>query len=431
MARLKVLISHATEEKALAEAWRNLIATTSSGAVDTWFSSDISSEGGMPIGKEWREHLYERLAESDFVIALQTPATIGRPWIIWECGVASGVEKVRGIIPITFSMGRGELGNPLTSYQVYQGENADQVKEVCVRLAREAGLTPPDVVYEAALKPYLEAIKLHRPRRAIRIEQMSVWRSRYEELIRSGRAGEVPAKRRAMYASLGEPFEPIDPTLHELLSRTLLDNGEYEASIEEIDYALRLVGPDMDLLHRKALALVEVQNLPGAQEIVEEVFAENEDLRINSELASLEGRIHRERWQLTGDGEHLNRAFEAYLRAYHADRTQYFPGINAGSLALAKGEVEEADEVFSEVLETCHDLQSRSIVSYWVDFSAGEAHLGRGDVDEAKSDYSRGISRAPSPPPRDRRSAAKGAQRMVEAKGLSTGVAEDIERLLA
>ncbi len=431
MARLRVLISHATEEKALAEAWRNLINATSSGAVDVWFSSDVSPEGGMPIGKEWREHLYGRLAESDFVIALQTPATIGRPWILWECGVASGVEKIHGIIPITFSMGRGELGNPLTSYQVYQGEDAEQVKEVCIRLAREAELTPPEVVYEAALKPYLEAVKLHRPRRAIRAEQMAVWRSRYEEFIRSGRVREVPAKRRAMYASLGEPFEPIDPALHELLSRTLLDNGEYEASIEEIDYALRLVGPDVDLLHRKALALVEVQNLPGAQEIVEEVFAENEDLRKNPELASLEGRIHRERWRSTGDSEHLDRAFEAYLRAYHADRTQYFPGINAGSLALAKGEVERADNVFSEVLETCHDLQNRPIVSYWVDFSAGEAHLGRGDIDEAKSDYLRGISRAPSPPPRDRKSAANGARRMVEAKGLATGVAEDIERLLA
>lgn len=120
-------------------------------------------------------------------------------------------------------------------------------------------------MYETALKPYLDAVKLHRPRRAIRTEQMSVRGSRYEWLIRSGRAGEVPAKRRTMYAPWGEPFEPIDPALHELLSRTLLDIGEYEASIEEIDYALRLVGPDVDLLHRKALALVEVQNLPGAQ----------------------------------------------------------------------------------------------------------------------------------------------------------------------
>lgn len=145
----------------------------------------------------------------------------------------------------------------------------------------------------------------------------------------------------------------------------------------------------------------------------------------------MEGRIHRERWQLTGDSEHLNRAFEAYLRAYHSDRTQYFPGINAGSLALAKGEVGEADEVFSEVLETCHNLQSRLVVSYWVDFSAGEAHLGRGDVDEAKSNYLRGIARAPSPPPRDRQSAANGARKMVKTKGLAAGVVEDIERLLA
>src|SRR5919107_1590084 len=105
MTRLRLLISHSTEEKALAEAWKDLIATTSSSAVEVWFSSDTAPSGGMAIGQEWRTYLYDRLAESDFVLAIQTPVTAGRPWIMWECGVASGVNKVRRIIPITFSMG--------------------------------------------------------------------------------------------------------------------------------------------------------------------------------------------------------------------------------------------------------------------------------------------------------------------------------------
>jgi hypothetical protein len=151
MTRLRVLISHSTEEKALAEAWKDLIATTSSSAVEVWFSSDTAPSGGMAIGQEWRTYLYDRLAESDFVLAIQTPVTAGRPWIMWECGVASGVDKVRRIIPITFSIGRSDLGNPLTSYQVYEGENAEQVREVCARLAEEAGLTPPAVLYETAI----------------------------------------------------------------------------------------------------------------------------------------------------------------------------------------------------------------------------------------------------------------------------------------
>jgi hypothetical protein len=73
MTRLRVLISHSTEEKALAEAWKDLIATTSLGGVEAWFSSDAAPSGGMALGQEWRTYLYEQLAESDFVLAIQTP----------------------------------------------------------------------------------------------------------------------------------------------------------------------------------------------------------------------------------------------------------------------------------------------------------------------------------------------------------------------
>jgi predicted Zn-dependent protease len=430
MTRLRVLISHSTEEKALAEAWKDLITTTSSSAVEVWFSSDTAPSGGMAIGQEWRTYLYERLAESDFVLAIQTPVTAGRPWIMWECGVASGVNKVRRIIPITFSIGRSDLGNPLTSYQVYEGENAEQVREVCARLAEEAGLTPPAVLYETAIDAYLKAIKLHPPRVGISTEQMALWKDRFEELIRSGRVGEIPARRQAMYAFLGQPFEPVDPALHELLSRTLLDNGHYAEAIEEVDYALRLAGQDVELLHRKALALVEMQNLPGAEELVRELLAQKPELEYNPELISLEGRIHRERWQVSGDRGELDRTFEAYLRAYRADRTQYYPGINAGSLALARGEDKQAEEIFEEVLNTCNSLREHAVVSYWVDFSAGEAHLGLGDVEGALSDYRQGLSRNPAPPTRDRLSAMKGVRRMVKLKGLDDSVAEQVERVL-
>src|SRR5579872_4016458 len=113
MSNMKIVISHNAEEKDLAEAWKKLIETTSSGMIEVWFSSDTDPMGGVALGKEWREDLYQRLRESDFILAIQTPASAGKPWIMWECGVASGVGKERGIIPIIYSMDRGYLPNPL------------------------------------------------------------------------------------------------------------------------------------------------------------------------------------------------------------------------------------------------------------------------------------------------------------------------------
>jgi tetratricopeptide (TPR) repeat protein len=259
---------------------------------------------------------------------------------------------------------------------------------------------------------------------------MAIWRTRFEELIRSGREAEVLAKRQAMYASFGAPFQPVDPTLHELLSKILLDQKHYQEAIEEVDHALKLVGDDVDLLHRKALALVELQNLPEAEALIERIVNLRHDLRDNPEIASLEGRIHRQRWMVTGEQKDLDRAYEAYLRAYQADPSQYYPGINAAGLALRRGDTRQAEHLLRYVLDTCRTLQARDVVPYWVDFTAGEAQLGLGDVPAALVDYERGVARSPRPPPRDRSSALGGARRMIEAKGLQQSVADEIRRVL-
>jgi tetratricopeptide (TPR) repeat protein len=431
MSRLNVLISHAHDEKGLAAAWKEVLETTSSGAIDTWFSSDTQASGGMVIGGEWRGHLYGKLATSDFILAIQTPTSAGRPWIMWECAAASGIDKVRGIIPVVYSMGSGDLANPLTSYQVYVGEDPDRVREICERLAREAGLTPPAAIYAEPIKVYLDAVALHRPRKALGVEQMALWRNRFEELIRSGRSGEVGPQRQLMYTSLGKPFRPLEPTIHELLSRILLDQRDFRAAIEEADHALSLLEDDVQLLHRKALALTELQELESARQLVERIIALNEELRLNPEIASLLGRISRERWSVSGKVEDLDEAIAAYYRAYDADRTQYYPGINAAELALRRGDVARAEQIFHEVLDTCAQLQQRPVVSFWVDFTAGSAHLGFGDVEAALAEYQKGISRLPSPSLRERDSAAKGVRRMVAAKELPDEVAERITAVLA
>ncbi len=267
MALLNILISHAHEEKDLAEAWKELIKTTSMGAISSWFSSDTHAEGGVTVGTVWLDDLYQRLTRSDFILAIQTPVSQDRSWIMWECGVASGINKERGIIPIVYSIGRGDLRNPLTAYQAYQGEDSDQVYEVCMRLAGAAGLTPIDGMFNGPIKAYLEKVNRFRPSPALRAEQMGMWHDRFEQLIKSGRSGEVLAVRQMMYTSFGKPFQPVEPKIHEYLSQKLFEQRAYKAAIEEANCALRLIRDDVTLLHRKALALVELQNLQDAEEL--------------------------------------------------------------------------------------------------------------------------------------------------------------------
>ncbi len=430
---IKVLISHAHNEKALAKAWHELIENLTLGIVKTWFSSDTSPDGGINIGKEWRDDLYNKLSQSDFIIAIQTPSSSGRPWIMWECGVASGINKERGIIPIIYSIERSDLANPLSSYQVYKGDDEMQVREVCERIVKQAEINRNELLLDTSVKTYFKSVELYGSQKSLFVEEIEIWRERFEKLIREGRAGEIIGIRETMYASFGKLFKPSEQTLviHELLSQILLEQKHSEKALEETNYALSLLNKDTILLHRKALILVELHNLQEAEALIKRIISIDQDLRSNSEIASLEGRLFREKWSSTKDTQDLEAAIEAYHRAYEADKTQYYPGINAASLALAKGDQPLAEQIFQEVLETCEQLQQRQVVSYWVDFTAGEAYLGLGQVEKAIEEYRKGLTRNPFPSERERNSALKGASRIIEVKNISKDIYAQIKALLA
>jgi tetratricopeptide (TPR) repeat protein len=428
---MRVLISHAHDERALAEAWKKLLTDISNGLIEPWYSSDNSATGGMPIGEEWRTQLGERITESRFILALLTPSSRDRPWILWECGVASGVDKERGIIPILYSMSAKDLANPLSTYQVYQGDAERSVMEVCTRLVTQAQAPRPAThLWGPAIQEYLTVVAAHRPRRAQRLEDMTLWRTRFEQLLQSGRAEELPARREAMYATLGKGFTPLDVNLHELLSKALLDLKRYAEALVEVDRALFLAPEDVELLHRKALAATGLKDYPTAMKTLEEVFRLEPSLRSLPEFAGLEGRIHRELYMSSLDRQELDLARDAYRRAFDAHPSSYFCGVNLASLSLMAGDLPDAAAVYGRVLVEAQKQREKKNVSFWADFTVGECHLGLGQVDEAYAAYSEGLRRAPPPAPRDRRSALDGVNRLIHQKRLGAAVSERFERLL-
>ncbi len=442
---LKILISHAYDEKELAEAWKKLLETTSAHAISVWFSSDLQATGGVPPGEDWRRDLEQRLTESDFVLAIQTPSSASRSWIMWECGIAHGIyhkqlssgktrasakgQRYHGVIPIVYAMRRDELTNPLTTYQIYEGEDTAQVRQVCEYLLREAGLQPEDFHFKEPLAVYLSAIQAFHPRKMATAQEINMWREHFEQLIKSSRHNEIASHRQMMYASLPSRQTAVDLTLHDTLSSVLLAQQRYAEAKEEIDYALTLASDNIRLLHRKALILLEQRNLTEAEEILQHIFSSNPGLSSNTEIGSLHGRLQRELWLLTHDPIKLDTAIQAYLKVYEADKTQYFPGINAAELLLSRGEMQLAEEILREILIICKRLQEQMERSYWIDFTLGEAYLGLENIEQAIRMYQTGLNRSSPPSPRDREAAAKGAMRMIDLKKLPDEIKERIKRL--
>jgi hypothetical protein len=81
-----VFVSHDTRDAAIAEAFCALLRSASAGTVIGFRSSD--RKNGVQFGEEWYQKIMRKLADASDVVALLTPTSIDRPWILFEAGVA-------------------------------------------------------------------------------------------------------------------------------------------------------------------------------------------------------------------------------------------------------------------------------------------------------------------------------------------------------
>jgi hypothetical protein len=82
-----VFISHDSRDADLAAAFDNLLTDASGGVIQTFRSSDQSGKAGIEYGENWYSKIAQRLADASDVVALLTPNSTGRPWILFECWV--------------------------------------------------------------------------------------------------------------------------------------------------------------------------------------------------------------------------------------------------------------------------------------------------------------------------------------------------------
>lgn len=419
MGGTKVFISHSHEEKDLALAWKKLVEDVSQGAVEVWLSSDQSPGGGMALGKEWRQTIYEKMREATHVFAIFSPQSLARPWILWECGIATGVNLERLLVPIVHSMPLSDLPSPLQSYQAYDGDVRTSVVEVCERLVKAAGLKGNPDYWVKQLEMFENLVRTSRPNRAISPSLLELWVSRFERLIGMQRGSELSHYVDKFYLSLGEK-RAVDSRIHDLLSEELLASKRPKEALQEVDFGLSLSPDDTILLHRKGLILMELQNYGAVEQLLLEVYARLPALKDWPELAGLEGRMYRERAGATGDVALYARAAEAYRRAFEFDPRQHYPGGQAVAMALLAGNEQTISDLLPRVIDACKAAVEGAQSSYWEDFTLAEMYLVQRDVASAVAAYRRALSRDRPPTARDRESAFKGALRSAKQRNLDS-----------
>lgn len=193
---------------------------------------------------------------------------------------------------------------------------------------------------------------------------------------------------------IGEPLLAYD-----VLSRGLQVFSEKEFSKTEERLAIRL----KQLL---GLSLAQSGATARAQQILQKLY--DQGWRDGETLGIL-GRTYKDLAMREKDPEiravRLEKAFQCYLEAYRTSQENtnkqdaYYTGINAATLALIRGDAEQAEKIAQEVLTICTecasgDFSPSTTDSYWIDASMAEAYLILGKTDAAIDSYQRAVAKA-------------------------------------
>jgi hypothetical protein len=160
---MKVFVSHATSDKVLVDALRDLICHTFVETVEVAYSSASVSAGGISAGQDWLEWIRTQIQDSSMTIVVITPLSKAQPWLMWEVGAASGVGLGRRtqipVVPLLFGLKPEGVPSPLIAHQTKSGTHEPDLKDLLESIRRIGKLAYRDAAdVQAALAAYVTAV---------------------------------------------------------------------------------------------------------------------------------------------------------------------------------------------------------------------------------------------------------------------------------
>ena len=164
-----------------------------------------------------------------------------------------------------------------------------------------------------------------------------------------------------------------------------VSEGECLTACDIADEGLRFWPADTRLRQLHALALARMGSHVQARSVITGLAAESQD----EETLGILARTYKDLWLESDDPSDLDRAYQAYASAYKSHPERYWTGINAATLAVARGDRAAAFHTAADVGGVCIARLDSATDSerYWLTSTLAEAALVQGDLDEAARRY--------------------------------------------
>ncbi|WP_373001503.1 toll/interleukin-1 receptor domain-containing protein [Sulfurimonas sp.] len=139
-----IFISHITEEKEIAIAFKELIEESFLGMIEVFVSSDSQS---IAMGQKWLDGITKSLKECSIEVILCSPKSIQRPWINFEAG--AGWIRDISVIPLCHSgMIPSSLPMPLNLLQATTANEVSSLKLIFPVIANAIGAKTPKINFQ-------------------------------------------------------------------------------------------------------------------------------------------------------------------------------------------------------------------------------------------------------------------------------------------
>src|SRR6266850_4584381 len=154
-----IFLSHDSRDGDLAEAFENLLTDASGGVLKAFRSSDRKGTSGIEFGAEWYATITRKLGEASDVVALVTANSLGRPWILYEVGVARGRIGTPAF-GIAFGVSLDQVTGPFTQFQNSTDDEDSLTKLVLQLIRRNPDATPREEAVRRQVMAFRERTPL-------------------------------------------------------------------------------------------------------------------------------------------------------------------------------------------------------------------------------------------------------------------------------
>ncbi len=154
-----IFISHDHRDAQLAEAFGNLLGDASGGFLKSFRSSDRKGGAGIEFGAEWYSEIMGKINDATDVVAILTPRSIDRPWILYEAGVAKGKldKPVFGVV-VGVPFEKATRG-PFAQFQNSADDSDSLTKLVLQLIKRNSEAELRDEAVRREVNVFLETVK--------------------------------------------------------------------------------------------------------------------------------------------------------------------------------------------------------------------------------------------------------------------------------